>query len=103
MDSTVLSNNIIYPNDVLLIYKAFGKMCIFASNHGIPFWWNQSHIKKRWRAFNRSKKGERASYLPEFNALFVPALETFSTHIEMLKVSENDLESKLEPEKEKAQ
>jgi transposase, IS5 family len=102
MDSTVLSSNIIHPNDVLLIYKAFSKMCIFANSHELPFWWNQSHVKKQWRAFGRSKKGERASYLKEFYALFTPALETFFTHIEMLKVSENDLESKLEPEKEKA-
>ena len=84
MDSTVLSSNIIYPNDVLLIYKAFGKMCIFASSYELPLWWNQSHIKKQWRAFNRSKKGERAGYLSEFNALFVPALETFCTRVETL-------------------
>jgi hypothetical protein len=84
MDSTVLSSNIIYPNDVLLIYKAFSKMCIFASSHGFAFWWNQSHIKKQWRAFNRSKKGEHVSYLTEFNALFVPALETFCTRVETL-------------------
>jgi IS5 family transposase len=95
MDSTVLSSNIIYPNDVLLIYKAFSKMCIFASSHGFAFWWNQSHIKKQWRAFGRSKKGERAAYLTEFNALFVPALETFCTRVETLEV--------LDSEKAKAQ
>jgi IS5 family transposase len=99
MDSTVLSSNIIHPNDVLLIYKAFSKMCIFASSHELPFWWNQSHLMKQWRAFGRSKEGERASYLKEFYALFTPALETFCTHVEMLKASEKDLES----EKEKAQ
>jgi hypothetical protein len=55
MDSTVLSSNIIYPNDV-----------------------------KQWRAFNRTKTGERAAYLTEFNALFVPALETFCTRVETL-------------------
>jgi len=98
MDSTVLSSNIIHPNDVLLIYKAFSKMCIFANSYEIPFWWNQSHVKKQWRAFGRSKKGERVSYLKEFYSLFTPALETFCTHVEMLKASENDLES----EKEKA-
>jgi len=90
MDSTVLSSNIIYPTDVLLIYKAFGKMCIFASSYELPFWWNQSHIKKQWRAFNRSKKGGRVSYLTEFNALFVPALETFCTRVEMLEAPESE-------------
>lgn len=85
MDSTVLSSNIVYPNDVLLIYKAFGKMRIFASRYELPLWWNQSHIKKRWRAFGRAKKGERAAYLTEFHTLFVPALETFRTYVEALE------------------
>lgn len=81
MDSTVLSNNIIHPNDVLLIYKAFGKMTIFAGQHKISLWWDESHIKRRWRAFGRAKKGERAAYLTEFYALFDPALETFRNHV----------------------
>jgi IS5 family transposase len=82
MDSTALSSNIIYPNDVMLIYKAFGKMEIFAQRHELSLWWDHPHIKKRWRAFGRAKKGERAAYLTEFYALFVPALETFRTHVE---------------------
>jgi IS5 family transposase len=53
MDSTVLSSNIIHPNDVLLIYKAFGKMKIFASHYELSLWWDESHLKKRWRAFGR--------------------------------------------------
>jgi len=61
MDSTVLSSNIVYPNDVLLIYKAFGKMRIFARRFQLPPWWNQSHIKKRWRTFGRAREGERAT------------------------------------------
>lgn len=85
MDSTALSSNIIYPNDVMLIYKAFGKMEIFAQRHELPLWWDHPHIKKRWRAFGRAKKGERAAYLTEFYALFVPALETFRTHVESLE------------------
>ena len=32
------SNNFVHPNDVMLIYKAFGKMKIFARHHGLPFW-----------------------------------------------------------------
>jgi len=88
MDSTALSSNIIYPNDVMLIYKAFGKMKIFASHHELSLWWDHPHIKKRWRAFNRAKKGERAAYLTEFHALFVPALETFRTHVRTLLETE---------------
>ena len=85
MDSTVLSSNIIYPTDVSLIYRAFGKMEIFARRYELPLWWDQSHLKKRWRAYGLSKKGERAAYLTEFYTLFVPALETFRTHVETLE------------------
>ncbi len=85
MDSTALSSNIVHPNDVMLIYKAFGKMRIFASHHELSLWWDHPHIKKRWRAFGRAKKGERVAYLTEFYALFVPALETFRTHVESLE------------------
>jgi IS5 family transposase len=91
MDSTVLSSNIIYPNDVLLIYKAFGKMRIFARGYELSLWWDESHIKKRWRAFGRAKKGERAAYLTEFYALFVPALESFRTLMESQKEKAQNL------------
>jgi IS5 family transposase len=85
MDSTVLSSDIVHPNDVMLIYNAFGKMKIFASGHELSLWWDHPHIKKRWRAFGRAKKGERVAYLTEFYALFVPALEIFRTHVESLE------------------
>jgi IS5 family transposase len=88
MDSTALSSNIVHPNDVMLIYKAFGKMKIFASHHELPLWWDHPHIKKRWRAFGRAKRGERAAYLTEFYALFVPALETFRTLMESLEAKD---------------
>lgn len=87
MDSTTLSSNIVHPNDVMLIYKAFGKMKFFASHHELPLWWDHTNIKKRRRAFGRAKKGERAAYLTEFYALFVPALETFRTHVESLEAN----------------
>lgn len=85
MDSTVLSSDIVHPNDVMLIYNAFGKMRIFASGHELSLWWDHPHIKKRWRVFGRAKKGERAAYLVEFYALFAPALDTFRTHVEALE------------------
>ncbi len=84
MDSTVLSSNIVHPNDVMLIYRAFGKMKIFARDHELSLWWDNPHIKKRWRAFGRAKKGKRVAYLTELYALFVPALETFRSHVESL-------------------
>lgn len=85
MDSTALSSNIIHPNDVMLIHKAFGKMEVFARDHELSLWWDNPHIKKRWRAFGRAKQGERVAYLTEFYALFVPALETFRTYVESLE------------------
>jgi len=89
MDSTVLPSNIIHPNDVMLIYKAFGKMRIFARQHKISPWWDQPHIKRRWRAFGRTKKGERATYLTEFYELFAPALETFRDHVSAIPETQN--------------
>ena len=92
MDSTVLSSNIIYPTDVSLVYKAFGKMAIFARNYELPLWWDESHLKQRWRAFGLAKKGERAIYLAELYALLVPAMETFRSHVETLEAPESEKE-----------
>jgi len=76
MDSSVLANNLIYPTNVLLIYKAFLKMEAFARRHGLTPWWDHSHIKKRWRAFGLAKKTQRAAYLAEFYMLFLDAIAT---------------------------
>jgi len=92
MDSTVLSSNIIYPTDVLLVYKAFGKMAIFARRYELPLWWDESHLKQRWRAYGLAKKGERVVYLAEFYALLVPAIETFRAHVETLEAPESEKE-----------
>jgi IS5 family transposase len=86
MDTTVLASNIIHPNDVSLIYKAFAKMEQFAKRHKIPLWWDQQYLKKRWRAFNLAKSSERNSYLWEFYLLWVPALETFRFYLETVRL-----------------
>ena len=85
-DSTVLENNIIYPNDVQLIYKAFSKMRQFAEKHGIQIWWNDDELKKKWRSFNLNRRN-RAEYLYEFHDLFFPALKIFSEKVEFLECS----------------
>ena len=87
IDSTVLSSDIVHPNDVLLIHKAFGKMEIFARDHELSLWWDNPHIKKRWRAFGLAKKGKRVAYLTEFYVLFVPALEIFRDHVKTLEAN----------------
>jgi IS5 family transposase len=90
MDSTVLPNHLIYPNDVRLIHQAFGKMAAFAKRHQHQIWWDEAHLKKRWRAFGLSKAKQRAAYLAEFYLLFVPALETFQRHIKAREASKKD-------------
>jgi len=84
IDSTVLNSNIIYPNDVQLIYKAFKKMRSFAKLHNIPVWWDDELLKKMWREFSLDKKGNRAAWLINFNEMFVPALEIFNEKVESL-------------------
>ena len=86
IDSTVLNNNIIYPNDVQLIFKSFSKMRKFAEKHDIQIWWNDDELKKKWRSFNLIKQN-RAEYLCAFNDLFFPALKIFSKKVEFLKCS----------------
>jgi len=90
IDSTVLENNLIYPNDVQLLYKAFGKMASFAHRHELPLWWEADPLKKRWRAFGLAKKAERPTYLAEFYLLFAPARKTFAQTMAALSLSEKE-------------
>ena len=87
IDSTVLNNNIIYPNDVQLIFKSFSKMRKFAEKHDIQIWWNDDELKKKWRSFNLTKQN-RAEYLCAFHDLFFPALKIFSQKVEVLNCSQ---------------
>jgi len=84
MDSSVLESPIIYPNDVRLIYKAFGKMAVLARAGQFALWWDHEHIKKRWRAYNLTPT-QRLAYLAEFHTLFQPALQTFARHLDALQ------------------
>jgi transposase, IS5 family len=88
IDSTVLNNNIIYPNDVQLIFKAFGKMASFAKAHHLELWWDHKEVKKHWCAFGLNKKQDRAAYLLQFHLLFVPALELFWHKVKALDATE---------------
>lgn len=90
IDSTVLANNLIYPNDVQLLYKAFAKMASFAQRHELPLWWDEAHLKQRWRAFGLAKKAERPTYLAEFYLLFAPARKTFAETMAALSLSEKE-------------
>ncbi len=87
IDSTVLNNNIVYPNDVHLLVKAFKKMKQCATRHHIPVWWDDDEIKKLWRAFGLAKGADRATWLRAFHQLFCPALDTFKTHVQSLQTT----------------
>jgi IS5 family transposase len=78
-DSTVLESPIIYPTDVRLLYKAFDKMARIAKQVQIEPWWDQSQIKKLWRAHHLDGT-QPLAYLCAFYLLFEPALETFARH-----------------------
>ncbi len=81
IDSSVLPSNIIYPNDVQLIYKAFKKMRSFAKKHNIPLWQDDKYLKKLWMRYISDKGGNRQTWLAAFNGLFVPALEIFQERV----------------------
>lgn len=95
MDSSVLESPIMYPNDVRLLYKAFGKLGQFAKQQHLPLWWDPDELKTRWRAFNLSKAAARPAYLSEFSALFVPALDAFRTYATRLAMPEKQREHAL--------
>ncbi len=99
MDSTVLQNNIIYPNDVQLIFKAFKKMKSYAKLHGIPVWWDYKLVKSLWREFGLNKEKNRAVWLVKLNEVFNPALEIFKSEIDSLETSSKP---KLQKRKKKA-
>lgn len=84
IDSSVLANNIIYPNDVDLVYKAFCKMAAWARIIELPLWWNHREVKKRWRAYNLGKKKKRLEFLLEFHTQFTKAAKTFQRKVHRL-------------------
>jgi transposase, IS5 family len=90
IDSTVMEGNIVYPTDVLLLYKAFGKMRQFAQRNRIPLWWDDAHLKKRWRAYGLAK--EKVSFLFEFYLLFIMGIGLFRIHLENCTLSDNQRE-----------
>jgi hypothetical protein len=86
MDTTVLESPIMYPTDVRLLSKAFGKMEAVAREGQIELWWDPPHVKQRWRAYNLNPK-DRLAYLYEFSPVFVPAFARFAAHLAHLPQS----------------
>lgn len=78
IDSTVLLNNIIYPTDVGLIFKAFEKMKQVANRYYIPLWWDEQEVKQLWREYNLNRKhSEIINIFFEFILIFFDALQKF--------------------------
>jgi len=84
IDSTVLEDNIIYPTDVQLLYKSFGKMRQFVRQNDLVVWWDEKDIKKLWREYNLAKSKEKINYLWDFYFLFAGALNTFQIYLETI-------------------
>lgn len=92
IDSSVLANNLVYPNDVDLLYKGFCKMEAWARAFQVPLWWNHDLIKKRWKVYSFGKKQERLRFLLEFQSYFVPATKTFQKKVRGLEAGQEKKE-----------
>lgn len=84
MDSTVLESSILYPTDVRLLFHAFKKMAILATQAHMAPWWDPSEIKKLWRAYHLDKRKQHLPYLCAFYLHFEPVLERFAAHLKAL-------------------
>ena len=93
IDSTVLEDNIIYPTDVQLLYKAFAKMKQFARQNDLPVWWDEKYIKKLWRKYNLAKSKEKINYLWDFYLVFSGAVTIFQTYFEAVPFLVKKLEA----------
>ncbi len=83
-DSTVLESPIIYPTDVQLLYHAFTKMALVATQVKTQLWWDESEVKKLWRAYHLDKSKQYLPYLCALYLHFEPALETFASLVDGL-------------------
>ena len=97
IDSTVLLNNIVYPTDIGLIFKAFKKMEQVAKHYHIPIWWDAQELKQLWREYNLNrKKNEFVHVFFEFLLIFSGGLRTFKKIVQTLEGSDKDKEKVLQ-------
>jgi IS5 family transposase len=87
IDSTVQENNIVFPTDTHLVFKAFLKMESFAKTYQVAFWWEHDVVKKLWRTFNLDKAPNHWLYLFKFYHLFKVALIEFEKQINSLNLA----------------
>lgn len=97
IDSTVLPNNIVYPTDIGLIFKAFEKMGQVAKHYHIPFWWDARELKQLCREYNLNrKKGEIIPLFFEALLIFSSGLRTFEKIVQTLEGPDKDKEKALQ-------
>ncbi|NWH06980.1 hypothetical protein, partial [Desulfobacter latus] len=96
IDSTVLPNNISYPTDIGLIFKAFKKMEQVAKQYHIPLWWDDKELKQLYREYNLNRKKDQIIFL-FFEALliFSRGLRTFEKIVQSLEDSDTNKEKVL--------
>jgi len=87
IDSTVEENDIVFPTDSHLIFKAFLKMESFAKAHQIPQWWDHDAVKQLWRSLNLDKDPNHWLYLLQFYHLFKNALKVFKKQVQALNLA----------------
>ena len=91
IDSTVLPDNIVYPTDVGLIFKAFKKMEQFARRYYIPIWWDSQELRQLRREYNLNrKKTEIADLFFDALLIFSAGLRKFKTIVESLEGPDED-------------
>lgn len=96
IDSTVLPNNIIYPTDIGLMFKALEKMKQVANRCHIPVWWDEQDVSKLWREYNLNrKKTEIINFFFEFILILSTALLKFEEIVQTLKDSDKNKEEAL--------
>lgn len=97
IDSTVLPDNIVYPTDIGLIFKAFKKMEQVAKHYHIPIWWDAQELKQLWREYNLNrKKNEIVHLFFEFLLIFSRGLRIFEKIVQTLEGSDKDKEKALQ-------
>lgn len=97
IDSTVLLNNIIYPTDIGLMFKALGKMKQVANCYHIPVWWDEQEVKELWREYNLNRKqSEIINFFFDFILILSDALQKFKKIVQTMKDSDKNKEKALQ-------
>ena len=97
IDSTVLLNNISYPTDIGLMFKALEKIKQFANSCQIPVWWDEQEVKELWREYNLNRKQtETINFFFDFILILSDALRKFEEIVQTLEDSDKNKEKALQ-------